>query len=805
MKSHYFITLLGASSLALSLAQSEPVVTDPILSQEIQARNLRLQEGTVLYEQAKVEYSKNNYDQAISIYRQALGRIPNAPLTQDLRGSIRKDLQQARYDLAKDYYKQGRHQEALEILSEIESEDENNKKAQKLTEYINDPIRTNKAVDQAYLAKREQVNQLLYVAEGYYDAGLFDKASLEYEKILILDPYNKAARMGMTKVEQEKAGYYETAYQESRASYLNQIAAQWEKPISVTSLRATQLQGTLVDNDNGAEITSKALDDIIIPSIDLEDMNLYEAIEQIRQLSKEYDTRTNTANRGLNFVVRDNGDVTNPIAARRIDKISLNSVPLRYILESVCSKLDLGFKAEEFAVVLFPKGDGNGVLRQRTFLVPPDFKTALSDSSSTNSTLAPNDPFAPAPAAGGGTSANASIQELLQGRGIKFTDNASASLVGNKLIVSNTQENIDLLESIINEIKLKTNTAVRIVSKFMEINQNDLDELSFDWNLADSNNRGITGGTTGSGLERLTSDFTAGSTDGIVTSGLRSGSGAISSTALSSIVGNAQRLSGQNVDSVAPGVLSFLDNDFLNGSQLELVMRGLSQKKGVDILIAPSVMAKNNQEALIEVVDEMRYPTSYEAPQIPTEITASTISPVAPANPTDFEIENLGVSLRVTPNLGANNQTISLDFKPTIVEFDGFINYGSPINGYDSDADTNGDGIADGQQIEITANSIEQPVFSRRKIETQLTLYDGNTVAVGGLIKEERITIEDKVPILGDLPFIGRLFQSQIDSQDRSNLVIFVTARVVDASGEAVNKLNPGVEEALMPESLVPQ
>ena len=218
-------------------------------------------------------------------------------------------------------------------------------KSKKLTKYINDPIRTNKAADQEYLAKREQVNQLLYVAEGYYDAGLFDQASLEYEKVLILDPYNKAARMGMSKVEKEKSGYYETAYQESRSTYLNQIAAQWEKPISATSLRATQLQGTLLDNNGGAAITSKALDDIMIPSIDLEDMNLYEAIEQIRQLSKEYDTRTTGADRGLNFIVRDNGDVTNPIAERRIDKIALTNVPLRYILESVERiSLSLGHK-----------------------------------------------------------------------------------------------------------------------------------------------------------------------------------------------------------------------------------------------------------------------------------------------------------------------------------------------------------------------------------------------------------------------------------------------------------------------------
>ena len=106
----------------------------------------------------------------------------------------------------------------------------------------------------------------------------------------------------------------------------------------------------------------------------------------------------------------------------------------------------------------------------------------------------------------------------------------------------------------------------------MEINQNDLDELSFDWStngVTSGNNSNIFGGTAGSGLERLASDFNGAiSANNVVTSGLRSGTGAITNTALSGIVGNSGRLSDSNSAGVAPGVLSFLDNDFINGSQL---------------------------------------------------------------------------------------------------------------------------------------------------------------------------------------------------------------------------------------------
>jgi general secretion pathway protein D len=83
----------------------------------------------------------------------------------------------------------------------------------------------------------------------------------------------------------------------------------------------------------------------------------------------------------------------------------------------------------------------------------------------------------------------------------------------------------------------------------------------------------------------------------------------------------------------------------------------------------------------------------------------------------------------------------------------------------------------------ITENRIEMPVFSKRSVNTSLTIYDGYTVAVGGLMREDVQTVEDKVPILGDIPFIGRLFQSEGENRIKSNLIIFVTAQIIDATG----------------------
>jgi general secretion pathway protein D len=75
------------------------------------------------------------------------------------------------------------------------------------------------------------------------------------------------------------------------------------------------------------------------------------------------------------------------------------------------------------------------------------------------------------------------------------------------------------------------------------------------------------------------------------------------------------------------------------------------------------------------------------------------------------------------------------------------------------------------------------PVFSTRRVNTQLTIYDGYTVAVGGLMREDVQNVEDKVPILGDIPIVGRLFQTKAENRIKSNLIIFVTAQIIDATG----------------------
>jgi len=124
------------------------------------------------------------------------------------------------------------------------------------------------------------------------------------------------------------------------------------------------------------------------------------------------------------------------------------------------------------------------------------------------------------------------------------------------------------------------------------------------------------------------------------------------------------------------------------------------------------------------------------------------------------------------------------------VEFEGFINYGSPITATTTNPLT---GVS--TQSVITPNVINQPIFSTRKITTTVSVYDGATVVLGGLIREDVQKVEDKIPIIGDVPIIGRLFRSSIDQHIKRNLVIFVTARLLNAAGDPVRSDEDKEEE----------
>jgi general secretion pathway protein D len=256
----------------------------------------------------------------------------------------------------------------------------------------------------------------------------------------------------------------------------------------------------------------------------------------------------------------------------------------------------------------------------------------------------------------------------------------------------------------------------------------------------------------------------------------------------------------------APGIFGIAG--IFTNPQFQVVIHALNQKKGVDLMSAPKVTTKSGRKAIVRVAREFPYPTEFNPPEPPPPTSSGTgnvVTPpngsfvsqgvVTPSTPTAFETRNLGVTLEVEPIIGPDGYTIDLNLSPEVVEFDGFINYGSPINGPILNTLVVPNVI---QSAVLTPNVINQPIFSTRKVTTSVSIWDGQTVALGGLVREDVQKVQDKVPILGDIPLAGRLFRSNVDQKIKRNLIIFVTARLMDAEGRPV-RLDEDSEEVVEP------
>jgi general secretion pathway protein D len=532
--------------------------------------------------------------------------------------------------------------------------------------------------------------------------------------------------------------------------------------------------------------------------------------------------------------------------------LTLNQIPLGEALRYIAAQAGLKVKVEPYAVSVIPITEQSNDLITKEYRVPPDFiTTSLTGKSLLGRGAYRVAPGTAAPVTPGGTGqdthestggtqlvASEGAKEFLETQGVAFPPGASASFLpqSSRLIVRNTQDNLDLVDAIVEQMSLTVPKQVEIEAKFVEVTQNNLKELGFDWLLGPFNlgTRKIfgSGGTSGTGTPVDADNFPVldpagnpvgnagttfpsngtgsapgGSAGGPVTAGNRSGNGAISVNALDALLFPSMGATG-----VAPGIFSLAG--VFTQPQFQVIMRALNQKKGVDLLSAPQVTTKSGQRALIEIVREFRYPTTFTPPQVPS-ITGGTggtgtvqINVVTPTTPQSFETRNTGVTLEVEPVVGPDGQTIDLNLVPQVVEFEGFINYGSPIFGIQppvvvTDPITGIAKLLTQPNVLLTNNVINQPVFSTRKVTTNVSVWDGQTVVLGGLMREDIQKTEDKVPIIGDVPLVGRLFRTNVDQHIKRNLVIFVTARLITPAGLPLHPEEE--EEELVQPPLLPE
>jgi type II secretory pathway component GspD/PulD (secretin) len=303
------------------------------------------------------------------------------------------------------------------------------------------------------------------------------------------------------------------------------------------------------------------------------------------------------------------------------------------------------------------------------------------------------------------------------------------------LIITNTPSNLKIIEDILYNLDIDA-TQILVEARFVEINITDLSELGVNLSLDSPwaiNKQELN--TTESGA--------------ITQIGTPTGS------QFSTFTGSPNE------------GLNLTYQGLLTRPQFSAVLHALEKNTNLKTLSAPKITTLNNQTATIEIADEFVYPTRYEPTLIKEDLNGNgtftdVVNGVRETRfvnvPQGFETRPIGILLHVTPSVGKDKETIALTLSPEVSE--------ATPNAFEY------------------SGEVKLPKFTTRNLSTNIVVQSGDTIVLGGLIKESRTNTRTKTPFLGDLPILGILFRKDSDSTTRKNLLIFVTASILNPEEE---------------------
>ena len=349
------------------------------------------------------------------------------------------------------------------------------------------------------------------------------------------------------------------------------------------------------------------------------------------------------------------------------------------------------------------------------------------------------------------------------------------------------------IEELLSQEEMQEEKMVMIEIRALEISETDCQELGFNWNLnmlgynMDANGNMGSRGSHGWAFTQG-ANTTNGSNDSDALSMVR-GMASVTGLANSSVVNN------WNIFPSLFGSRNWFGSD--TPMDIRLTINAMAQNRRVETLSAPKLLTIDGKTASISVGKTYYFPESWDTLEINSESSDNssnyTYSITAPAPDIDKDGKTLGVYLEVRPTVQPDNKTIRLELRPRISAFlgkdDGDGRYDVVVYARDYT------GYKPGPEYVLYRFPIWRARTSMRSLDLTVDVHDGEPVVVGGIIDNSAVNRTDKIPILGDLPLIGRFFQSQAENLKRQNLIMFVTARQIDFRGNPVNKSTIGIPD----------
>jgi general secretion pathway protein D len=193
------------------------------------------------------------------------------------------------------------------------------------------------------------------------------------------------------------------------------------------------------------------------------------------------------------------------------------------------------------------------------------------------------------------------------------------------------------------------------------------------------------------------------------------------------------------------------------GNDFTATLQAIATAGKVQLLSRPSILARDGQMA--EIV-------SGQSIYLPSSVSLTTIGGTTATVPTiNGTYQNVGIQLDVTPFIGQNGM-VQMILEPQITSIDN---------------STPGQVIQGGS---LFTSAVYAPNLNKRSANTVVVTPDGEPVVIGGLISNDKSSSESKVPLLGDIPILGNLFKFSNRSNQKNELLIFLTPHIVQAPSQ---------------------
>ena len=862
---------------------------------------------------ARAAMEARDWETAYKQYRLADAHMNDREDTVQLRKECRQGMAEAKYRAAKQALKEGDRERAKVLAEEALAERHpfagsflESLKAESVQEAETDIADIkHRRNDADYKMDRDVVRKRIRLSAQYLAVADLANALDQVDLVLRNDPYNEEAIALRDRIQRKRDLIIDKEREATRKGMIADVGAAWRPVYAVNSADLKSVSsGTSKsplggDGERSMEQTiEKRMKEMMLPAISFRPpATIIDAVDYFRQASKDYDRpEIPVDQRGFNFICQldkvltsggagaeanDDGKNSNAFSSSDdeggeaagdvpvIPNVTASNVSLWEALKLVCQvcKPAYKFKVQGSVIMVMPKTMTTDELVTRTYSVVESFVDRMNDASNSLKDQKAGDFSGGGDGDEGGGSDEDQWKAYFADLGVNWPQNSKIKYIKavGKLRVTNTEDQLAILEDALNELNV-TPSMIEIETRFVEVAQEDLNSLGFEW-LLNSDYSFNVGGKLAKALN-LKDGFsnpiteTVGGSSIIVPETETSPDGTVKGTYKEIVRGertvtsgrwthwsnnsNPKRVMRLDTDPTSPTYNTLVDmgpartgknvginaidgstyqtgmrylstegnhisgegasqndkfmrvNAFLGNADLSMILHMLSQRSDTDLLSAPKVVTKSGNEAVIKVVTIYRYPQDYDVTiqstssgsgnPVSGSTTGGSDGKILPmVEPQNFEQQEVGVILTVTPELSPEG-LINLALEPKVISEPTWKDYGMkvPMSAVMSSSAQTLAMMSGEEDMNWFTVPMEQPFFKERSINTHVTLYNGSTIVMGGLITEERKSMEDKIPFLGDIPFIGRLFRSRSEWSNKRNLLIFVSGRLVDPNGRQI-------------------